>query len=482
MTAERTPRLGAKLRTLRRREGLTQAQMATKLGISSSYLNLIENDRRPLTAPLLIKLAQVFGVDVATFAADEEARLVADLMEVFGDPIFDDEALTNNEVRELVAAAPSAGRAVVTLYRAMQSVRENAHVLATRLADGDEVASVARPILPTEEVTDLIEREHNHFPALEAAAEALWRDAALEQDDLYRGLCAYLQKQHGVRVEVVRGRAAGQALRRYDAERGLITLSEMLPLRSRAFQLAHQIAFLIARDVLDDVAGDRGLTTEESRALCRVAMANYFAAAVLMPYEPFLKAAQAERYDLELLGHRFGASFEQVCHRLTTMSRPGREGIPFHFIRVDIAGNISKRFSGSGIRFARFSGACPRWNVFTAFLTPGMIRAQISSMPDGTTYFCMARTVRSTVGGHHEPHALYAVGLGCEVSYAKELVYADGMDLESDEATVPVGVTCRLCERVDCAQRAFPALQTALAVDENLRGLSFFAPVGGRAR
>lgn len=482
MTAERTPRLGAKLRALRRREGLTQAQMAQKLDISPSYLNLIENERRPLTAQLLIKLAQAFGVDVATFAVDEEARLVADLMEVFGDPIFDEEGLTNADVRELVAASPAAGRAVVRLYRALRGARDHAQVLATRLADGDEVVGVARPILPTEEVTDLIERERNHFPTLEAAAEALWRDATLDPDDLYRGLCLYLERQHGVRVEVLRGRSSGESLRRYDPDKALITLSETLPLRSRAFQLAHQIAFLVARDVLDGVSSDRGLTTDESRALCRVALANYFAAAVLMPYEPFLKAAQTERYDLELLGHRFGASYEQVCHRLTTLRRPGREGVPFHYIRVDVAGNISKRFSGSGIRFARFSGACPRWNVFTAFLTPGMIRAQVSRMPDGDTYFCMARTVRSTVGGHHQPHALYAVGLGCQVHYARELVYADGMDVESEEALVPVGVTCRLCERVDCAQRAFPALQTTLEVDENLRGLSFFAPATGRAR
>jgi predicted transcriptional regulator len=222
---------------------------------------------------------------------------------------------------------------------------------------------------------------------------------------------------------------------------------------------------------------DENLTTTESRALARVALANYFAAALLMPYQPFLETARAERYDIELLAHRYGASFEQVCHRLTTLRRPGAEGVPLHFLRIDIAGNISKRFSGSGIRFARFSGACPRWNVHAAFMTPGMIRIQVSRMPDGNVYFCIARTVRSDRGGYHAPHTVQAIGLGCDVRYARELVYADGIDVEDPNAAVPVGVTCRICEHLDCEQRAFPALTHPLRIDENVRGVSFFAPV-----
>jgi predicted transcriptional regulator len=208
-----------------------------------------------------------------------------------------------------------------------------------------------------------------------------------------------------------------------------------------------------------------------------VALANYFAAAVLMPYEPFIESARLERYDLELLGHRFRASFEQVAHRLTTLRRPGAEGVPFHMVRIDIAGNISKHFSASGLRFARFSGACPRWNVFTAFLTPGMIQTQLSQMPDGATYFWVARTVRKEGGGYHAPQTVHALALGCEVEYAKKLVYADGVDLGAREAVVPVGLTCRLCERMDCEQRAFPPLQHPLRVNENVRGVSFYAPV-----
>jgi predicted transcriptional regulator len=218
------------------------------------------------------------------------------------------------------------------------------------------------------------------------------------------------------------------------------------------------------------------LTTPESRTVARVALANYFGGAVLMPYERFLQAAKSLRYDIELLGHRFRTSFEQVCHRLTTLQRPGSEGVPFHMIRIDVAGNISKRFSASGIRFARFSGACPRWNVFSALSTPGLIRVQLSRMPDGKSYFCLACSVRKDSGGYLAPHAVQAIGIGCPASMARELVYADGIDLENLEAAVPVGVTCRLCERMDCTQRAFPPLQHPLRVKEGVRGVSFYAP------
>lgn len=471
-------RVGSKIRALRRRQRLTQAQMAKRLGISASYLNLLENDRRPLTASVLIKLATELGVDVSTFSADEEARMVADLMEVFGDPVFDDADLKNADVHELCSAAPAAARAVLTLYRSFQSARQRAQTLAARLSDGqDGLVGVDPPLLPSEEVSDLLERRGNHFPALEMAAERLWRDAGLDEDNLYDKLSSFLRDRHGIEVRLSSGREiAARTLRRYDPDRRVLTLSNLLPARSRHFQIAHQIGLLAHQDLLTEVASDTHLTTEGSRALCRVALANYFASAVLMPYATFARAAREERYDIELLGHRFRSSFEQVCHRLTTLRRSGDEGIPFHFIRVDVAGNISKRFSGSGIRFARYAGACPRWNVFTAFAQPGIIRTQVSEMPDGASYFCVARTVRTTVGGFHASQAIYAVGLGCRTEHAGALVYADGMDLESRQATVPVGVTCRLCERMDCAQRAFPPVSAQLEVDENLRGRSFYAP------
>jgi predicted transcriptional regulator/transcriptional regulator with XRE-family HTH domain len=475
-------RLGAKIRGLRRRESLSQADLAARLGISASYLNLIEHDRRPLPATVLIKLTQLFRIDVQTLAGEDESQLQADVMEALGDDLFEGQELTQQEVRDFVGTSPSVARAMVSLYQAFQSARQSVGSLAAQLDAGAEHAGVgALHLLPSEEVSDFIQRHGNHFPELEQAAQQLWTEAGLEEDDLYAALVRFLRHQRGIEIRVERVSAMRGAMRRYDRARNQLLLSEALPRGSRNFQLAHQAALLLHSELLDRLARDPQLTTEDSRALGRVALANYFAAAVTMPYQPLLEAARSERYDIELLGHRFGASFEQVCHRLTTLRRPGAEGIPFHLVRIDIAGNISKRFSGSGIRFARFSGACPRWNVHTAFLTPGMIRVQLSRMPDGTTYFCIARTLRRD-RRFHAPHAVQAIGMGCDVRYARELVYADGMDLDNLQAAIPVGVTCRLCERMDCQQRAFPAILHRLQVDENVRGLSFYAPVTDKDR
>ena len=471
--------LGAKVRALRRQKGMSQVQLAERLGISASYLNLIEHNRRSLPSQLLIKLAQIFDLDLRTLSSENEARTVADLMEVFGDPIFEHDDVTTAEVRELAAHAPQAARSVLKLYHSFRDNREAANSLAMKLS-GAEVAGVDASRLPTEEVSDLIQRHMNYFPELEAGAEGLWREAKLEGDDLQAGLAEHLRDAHGVTVRIEHTASMGDAIRRYDPERRVLYLSEVLRRGSRNFQLAYQVGLLTQQKVLDRITDDPLLTSESSRALGRVVLANYFASAVLMPYQPFLEAARSERYDIDLLGHRFRSSFEQTCHRLTTLRRPGAEGIPFHFVRADIAGNISKRFSASGLRFARFSGACPRWNVFAAFLTPGMIRPQLAQMPDGTSYFWIARTVTKESGGYHSPRTLLAIGIGCEVSHARKLVYADGVDLESREAAVPVGLSCRLCERMDCEQRAFPPLQHPLQIHENVRGVSFFSPVRER--
>jgi predicted transcriptional regulator/DNA-binding XRE family transcriptional regulator len=470
--------LGAKVRSLRRGQNLTQAQLAVRLGISASYLNLIEHNRRPLSAPLLIKLAEVFDLDLRALSADNHARVVADVMEVFGDPMFEAIDVTNAEVRDLCAATPNAARAVVSLYQSYRAAREAADTLAATLSDGD-LAGVDSSHLPTEEVSDLLQRHVNHFPELEEGAEAFWREAKADRDYLDTSLARYLGEL-GVGVRIARPAEMKGALRRYDPDAKVLWLSELLRRGSRNFQLAYQIGLLTMAGTLERFASDGHLTSASSRALARVALANYFASAVLMPYGPFLEAARTERYDIDLLGHRFRTSFEQTCHRLTTLRRPGAEGVPFHFVRVDIAGNISKRFSATNLRFARFSGACPRWAVFEAFTTPGLVRTQLSEMPDGRTYFWVARTVNREGGGYRAPRSMLAIALGCEASRAKELVYADGVDLESREAVVPVGLTCRLCERMDCEQRAFPPLQHPLEVNADVRGASFYAPVSRR--
>lgn len=479
--AEKKAMLGPKVRRLRRDHGLTQAQMAEQLGISPSYLNLIEHNQRPVTVTLLLKLGQTFGVDLQSFAEDEESRLVAGLREVFADPLFDGSDIKNQDFKELAAVAPTLGQAVVTLYRAFRGQRDDFQALTERMADRDKPALTGSAAFPVDEARDFFHAHHNHFPDLEAAAEALWKDAKLERGDLYSGLVAWLHAEHGVRVRLMPQEVMGYAVRRFDRHGRRILLSEMLAPSGRIFQLAGQLALLRHRDILNAIVDGAALSGDEAKRLARIGLTNYFAGAVLMPYDRFLEGARQVRYDIDVLRRRFDASFEQVCHRLTTLQRPGAKGVPFFLIRVDSAGNVSKRFSGAGFHFARFGGGCPRWIVYEAFRTPGKIHTQVAQMPDGTTYFSLARTAVKAGGSHRSPPQHFAIALGCDIAHAGLLTYADGIDLEHTEAATPIGVNCRLCPRHDCSQRAFPPLNHRLIVDENLRGLSpyLFAPAPG---
>jgi len=470
--------LGKRIRALRVREGLSQTALAERLGVSTSYLNLIEHDRRPISANLLIRLAQFTDLDLKTFAEGEDQKLVTVLMEVFGDSVFEGKVPSEAETREFVGESPEIARAVLHLHHAFIETRGSAATLAAQVLDRQDLSGIDRGGMASEQVTDLIQRYRNHFPELESEAERLWKEARLEGEDLFGSMAGYLETKHRVKVEVMKVGEMGSTVRHFDPERRELKISEVLRRGSRNFQLAYQIGLLDGSSVIDRITQEPELTSDESRALCRVALANYFSGAVLMPYDEFLRAAQKERYDLDLLQHRFRANYEQVCHRLTSLQRRGAEGVPFHMVRTDIAGNISKKFSATGVHFPRFGGLCPLWNVHAAYLRPNVIRTQISRLPDGRTFFSIARTIRKHRGGFHALEILYAIELGCDIESARQLVYADGMDLSNPAGVVPIGTTCRLCERMDCGARAFPSMHNPLKIDENVRGISFFAPTG----
>jgi len=470
--------LGRRIRSLRLRMGVSQAELAKRLGISSSYLNLLEHDRRPLTGALLLELSRVLDVDLRVLSAGSgDAELLATLTEIFSEPMFEDHPLTAAELGAFVEASPDIARAIVRLHHAYATTRTSLETLGHRMLDEpQELGNLDRARLSSEQVSDFIQRHGNYFPALEAEADRLLADSG-DGEDLFGRLTRYLERVHGVRVRILTVGEMRGAVRRFDPERRELLLSEVLRRGSRNFQLAVQAALLRSTAVLDELTVDPKLPSDESRALARVALAGYFAGAVLMPYDTFLRAAEAERYDIELLGHRFRVGWEQTCHRLTTLRRPGAEGVPFYMLRVDIAGNISKRFSAAGIRFPRFSGLCSLWNVHAAFLQPGRVRVQLSRLPDGHTVLAVARTVQRHSGGYKALEAPYAVGIGCDRSDARRLVYADGLDIDDAATAVPIGITCRLCERADCTARAVPSIGGALRIDENVRGVSFFAPV-----
>lgn len=454
--------------------------MADELGISASYLNLVERNQRPVSAQLLLKLAEVYDVDLRSLAGDDEARAFAELNEVFADPLFQNAGLTKQDVQDVAAASPSVAEAITALYQAYrEQLAGQGHGLgpvapAEIVADRDKSDHLDLMKFPVEEVRDFIHASRNHFGDLDEAAEALHDAIRLDQDELYLGLRRHVEERHDLGVKLMPVEVMGATVRRFDRHRRRILLSEVLDPAARAFQLAYQIAYLEHGDLIARLVEASPLKGEETLRLARVSLANYFAAALIMPYGRFQGAAEASGYDIELLARRFGTSFEQTCHRLTTLQRPGARGIPFFLIRVDSAGNVSKRFAAAGFHFSRFGGTCPRWNLHDAFRTPGKIITQIIQLPDDTTYFSLARTVRRPGAGYAAPEQELAVGLGCELSHAHRLIYARGLDLADARAVTPIGVNCRLCDRPDCAERAFPPINRKLIVDEQARGLSSF--------
>lgn len=446
--------IGGRIKRLRRQKKVSQAALAEALGISASYLNLLEHNRRRVTVPLLFKAASYFGVEPGELAESEEPRLAGDLMELFGDDLFADCDLTNQDIADLATTNPAVGRAVLRLYDRYRSLGSARAPTSANIELGHPVA--------TDAVSDFLQANANHFPVLEEEAERVRADIDAASDSFEHGLRTYLHNVFGLQWRLA-ALPAGSA-RRVDATQGLILTADLLPAETAAFTVAQHLGRVGAGGTIDRILAE-ALLPEEAEPVARNALTSYFAAALMMPYDAFLTACRETRYDIERIGRRFRASFEQVCHRMTTLQRPGRSGVPLHLVRTDIAGNISKRFSLSGIHIPRHSGACPRWNVYGAFLHPERINVQVSQMPDGQRFFCIAKAV--TKGGyrHNEPRRHMSIGLGCHIAFASELVYSDGLDVSNPELAVPIGVGCRICPRTGCAQRAHPAADHRMTMD-----------------
>ena len=464
---------GPRLRRLRNERGLTQARMAEDLGISTSYLNLVERNQRPVSAQLLLRLVDTYNIDVKVFTGSEEAHALSALHETFSDALFAGINIPRHELEELASASPQASVAILKLYHAYRDSVATASDFAHRLADPAVRLEQNGSSLPFEEALEVLRSHRNYFPELDDAAERFVDEIALGRDELYIGLKRYLESGPlGISVNIVPVEGVPTLLRFFDRHRRRILLSEMLTDSGRVFQLCVQIALLEHGALFDRMISDTDVRTPEGRNLLRVSFASYFAAAIIMPYPKFLSAAESTRYDLDILCRRFGASFEQVCHRLTTLQRPSSRGVPFFLIRMDHAGNVSKRFSAGSFQFARLGGACPRWNVHAAFQVPGKILTQTIQMPDGATFFSIARTVDGIGSSHPVPERQNAIALGCEIVHAPRLVYSDGLNLENTAAATPIGINCRLCERTDCSHRALPPLNRKLLVQDHRRDIS----------
>jgi len=450
---------GAKLREIRTRLSLTQKDFAAKLGVSLPYLNQMENNHRPVSTSVVLSLAQEFGLDVTELSASDGERLVSDMREALADPVFSGGMPPVADLRLAASNAPALAHAFLDLHRAYRETHERLASLDEALGREDARAQPS----PWEEVRDFFHYCDNYIDAVDRAAEHF----------------ATAEGRHGnIRVSAVSTLAnAGiqtsfadsDRLRHFDAEAKALTLSARAATATQTFQLLLQVALSRHNTLLEATLDLARFQSDEARAIAKIGLANYFAGAALMPYTRFLDAARATRHDVERLATSFGASIEQVCHRLSTLQRPGAKGIPFFFVRVDQAGTITKRHSATRLQFARYGGACPLWNVHRAFEMPGQFLRQLAETPDGVRYVSIARDVTKSAGRYGAPVRRYAIALGCEVAHAGALVYADGLDVTRPEAFEPIGISCRICERSRCHQRSVPPVERPLDVDHDQR-------------
>lgn len=465
-TSDKKLFLGGRLKRLRRDLGVTQSAMAEQLKVSPSYLNLLERNQRPVTAQVLLRLADAYDLDLRSLSTDEPGG-GAGLDEVLTDKMFADLDINRHEVAELSEASPSLAEAFVRLYRAYLDRGNLIDLGAFEGRDGSAGAT------PTDWVRDLVSAQRNHFAELEELAERIVADLGVDPRELTPALRDNLLEVHGVRTRVMPVEIMAGALRRFDRHRKHLLVSETMAPASRTFAMAYQLGLIEQGEAIAQIADRYAPPDRATREQLKVFLGNYLAAAIMMPYGKFLGALEETGYDIERVRSRFGVSFEQAAHRLTTLARSGARGIPFFMVRVDAAGNISKRYSSGPFPFSRFGGTCPRWNVHDSFKTPGRIVTQVIETPDGERYFTLSRTVRRVAGLLAGLEDELAVGLGCDLKHAGKLIYAKGLDIVSP-AIIEVGPACRICERRNCPQRAAAPVNRKPLVEESVKSVTSF--------
>ena len=510
--------IGQRIRRHRMDLGVSQSALAAEIKISPAYLNLIEHDKRLIGGALLGRLAARLGVPRSELSGDEEESLVQEVVALARTE--DLPGLDEDDAVNMVAHNPGWARALLDLHGKYRSATEQTLALSDRLGQDPSLMALSHAMLtqitairsfaeileaypdlapeerlrfssiiasqsdqlgtdagsmiemlsgaadkpqstsPEKEIDDFIIWNRNHFPVLEDAANTLRLDLAHMDERLGVAIADRLTERHGVTISF--GAAAGT----YEASPRHLNLDESVPESSRRFRQARHLALVEFDSLLDELTRDDRLTSQDSCDRAKAALASYTAAALLFPYEPFLEAAETDRYDIERLAGRFRGSIEQVSHRLVTLRRPGAEGIPFSFLRTDPAGNISKPFSIPGLRMPRFGGACPLWALYSALAAPERTVAQLASIPEGGRFLFIAKRVDKQLTGFRSPRIVHAIMLGCDAVHASRTVYGDGFSGAADLMATPVGFNCRSCTRPDCGQRAAPAVRR----EQSLKG------------
>jgi predicted transcriptional regulator/DNA-binding XRE family transcriptional regulator len=471
---------GPRIRRIRNAKGLTQTAMAEGLGISPSYLNLIERNQRPLTVQLILKLASIYHVEPEEMQGDAGGSMAA-LREVFSDPLLAGELPGDQEMIEIAEAAPNASAAVIKLYRAYREQAERLSDLNALLAGEGRSAALSGARLPIDETHEVFERRANHFPSLEEEAEAF--SAVLDPgDDLFGALKRWLKREYGIVVKVLPVATMPNWRRRYDRHSQRLFLSERLSPFDQLREVAMEACLIRMTVAVAAQIQALKFSTDEARRLARFELGRYAAHALMMPYQSFQAAAQRARYDVDVLRSRFGVSFEQAANRLTMLQRQGSAGVQFFLLEVDNAGNRFRRAGAQGFPVSRFGGGCPKLPVHAAFTQPGQIFVEAVEMPDGAQFLCVARTLEGPQGAFNERPRRTALLIGCDIGFRDEVVYGEALPVTapgvaaraSQIVATPVGPACRLCERIGCLSRAEPPVTRPLGLDEMVTGLSAF--------
>ncbi len=465
-------KIGPKIKSFRRQLGLQANKLAEQLGISPSYLNLIESGKRKIDGDLLLKVCEELKIELSDLTNKSDLNLVNDISELLDDQLFEDLDILGPEVKDLVNTNPKIARALIKLgdnYKQKDNeIINKVETLSGKIIDSRKTS------FPGEVISDFLQDKQNYFPKLEEFANKIFEKVQVNNRTRYIALCDFLNSEYSINVKDVIPEEDKPFSKIYNKSKKELLLSDYNSLETKKLHAAAQIAQEGAEEEINSYLSEFKFPSDEAKRLTKIALLNYCGAAILMPYKLFHSECKKLKYDLELLQNTFATSFEQVAHRVTCLQDPKLPGIPFHMLRVDIAGNISKRFSLSGIEIPRYGGACPRWNVYSAFTRPGVIQAAVSKMTNGKKYVCIARTVEKGVGRYGQKKSMLSIGLGCEAKYAKDFVYTENLNLNDKKTEIPIGVSCRTCDRLDCSQRAFPPLHKKFDVDINSRGVSVY--------
>ena len=465
-------KIGPKIKAFRRQLGLQANKFAEQLSISPSYLNLIEAGKRKIDGDLLIKISKELRVELSDLTSKSDINLENNISELLDDQLFEDLDILGPEVKDLVNTNPKIARALIKLG---DNFKQKDHEIVNKVENiSGKIIDSRKTSFPGEVISDFLQEKKNYFPKLEEFANIIFEKVQKNNRTRYIALCDFLKKEYSIIVKDIIPEDDKPFSKIYNYKKKELLLSDYNSLETKKLHAAAQIAQEGAIDIINEYLKEFNFPSKESKRLTQVALLNYCGAAILMPYKLFHAECKKLKYDLQLLQNTFATSFEQVAHRVTCLQDPKLPGIPFHMLRTDIAGNISKRFSLSGIEIPRYGGACPRWNVYSAFTRPGVIQAAVSKMTNGEKYVCIARTVEKGVGRYGQSKSILSIGLGCEAKYAKEFVYTENLDITDKKTEIPIGVSCRTCDRLDCSQRAFPPLHKKFDVDINTRGVSVY--------